>query len=718
MKNEQANMILPWLEHLCILQRPQSITLLGAGNGNSPWVRWLLQCAQPNTTLVEADEYQFAALQRTLALQERANGWRLLHAVAAAQAGNEVPFFLASSAAESSLLPPESLRAFWPNLHTLEVQQRQVLGCSELLRASTGNAEALGADVAAAGDEAVMGESLAAHWLFIDCLPAAGLLPAAASGLTTVDVIVARVLTGGEGEVDPLASVGASLDELVAVLHPEGLRQVALEATRNPSISYALFVRDARVAYRQLSEMKAHEQRETHAKLRQLVESLDVQRGELQAQRQRVLELGQEKVAAQLRLQELQRQLDLLRAEKTAAEKQLKEQREQCEQLKKVQAQAQLESKNANECLAELQQEKQAWIKEKIELLHAFQEKISHEYAWLAHSCVISDDVHQAAQKVIVNKKLIKKDLFDFLVELSDQIDRSGDRVTALSYLNQARKAISTPSQEIVTAFVKRLIKFGKLNEAEEAFTQAALDGTGVLPLSEKEKAAIVKANKNIHQMLGKNVEHGHDLLLSAFDRYLPSIAEIEKSRPLILVEVGTTREDVPGQGSTRKLADFCKNLHMDFITVDMDPHNSSMAQRIFEELGAKNAKAVNMKGEDYLRDYSGGLDFVFLDAYDFDHGKHSELRQSRYQKFLGARIDESECHRMHLDCAESVAKKLSPFGLVCIDDTWLEDGRWTAKGTLAVPYLLSNGFELLEVRNRAALLRRKMNEEALELEE
>lgn len=694
MKNEQANMILPWLEHLCILQRPQSITLLGAGNGNSPWVRWLLQCAQPNTTLVEADEYQFAALQRTLALQDRANGWRLLHAVAAAQAGNEVPFFLASSAAESSLLSPESLRAFWPNLHTLEVQQRQVLGCSELLRASTGNAEVLGADVAAAGDESVMRESLAAHWLFIDCLPAAGLLPAAARGLSTVDVIVARVLTEVEEEVDPPASVGASLDELVAVLHPEGLRQLALEPTRHPAISYALFVRDARAAYRQLSEMRAHEQRETHTRLKQLVESLDVQHGELQVQRQQVVELGQEKAAAQQRLQELQGQLDLLRAEKAVAEKQLKEQREQSENLK------------------------QAWGNEKIELLQAFQERISHEYAWLAHSCLISDDLHQGAHKVIANKKLTGKDLFDFLVELSDQIDRSGDRVTAMSYLNQARKAITAPTKEIITAFVRRLINFGKLNEAEEVFTQAALDGTGVLPLSDKEKAAIAKANKNIHQILSKNVEHGHGLLLSAFDRYLPSIAERVKGRLLVLVEVGTTREDVPGQGSTRKLADFCKKLHMDFITVDMDPHNISMAQSMFLELGAKNAKAVNMKGEDYLRDYSGDLDFVFLDAYDFDHGKHSELRQSRYEKFLGARINESECHRMHLDCAESVAKKLSPFGLVCIDDTWLEDGRWTAKGTLAVPYLLSNGFELLEARNRAALLRRKMNEEAVELEE
>ena len=113
------------------------------------------------------------------------------------------------------------------------------------------------------------------------------------------------------------------------------------------------------------------------------------------------------------------------------------------------------------------------------------------------------------------------------------------------------------------------------------------------------------------------------------------------------------------------------------------------------------------MKGEDYLDSYAGSLDVVFLDAYDFDHGKHSRLRQSRYEKFLGAPVDDGECHRMHLACAKSIEKKLSRKGLVCIDDTWLEDGRWTAKGTLAMPYLIEHGFRVLEARNRAALLSR-----------
>lgn len=62
----------------------------------------------------------------------------------------------------------------------------------------------------------------------------------------------------------------------------------------------------------------------------------------------------------------------------------------------------------------------------------------------------------------------------------------------------------------------------------------------------------------------------------------------------------------------------------------------------------------------------------------------------------------------MHLDCAQSVKAKLATNGLVCVDDTWLENGAWTAKGTLAMPYLLAQGFVTLEARNRAVLLVRE----------
>jgi hypothetical protein len=64
----------------------------------------------------------------------------------------------------------------------------------------------------------------------------------------------------------------------------------------------------------------------------------------------------------------------------------------------------------------------------------------------------------------------------------------------------------------------------------------------------------------------------------------------------------------------------------------------------------------------------------------------------------------------MHLECAKAALDKMAPWGVICMDDTWLTDGAWQAKGTLAMPYLLEHGFRLLEMRNRAALLARSVH--------
>lgn len=504
----------------------------------------------------------------------------------------------------------------------------------------------------------------AANWLLVDCLPALPMVQGLAEQLEAFDVIAARVLLNAAA----LPDGGAGLPELQAHLSERGYRCLTTEAGRHPALGHTLFVRDTQALNLALREQHTLQQ-QTHAQAcQQFKADLEIHK------------------ATQADKDALTKEKTILLAAKDAAEK------------------------AKTEALAALHDEQQARAQEKTELLKTLQDKLAHEHAWLAHSCIISDDLHQSVQKIIVSYKLSSKDMFDFLVELSDQISQSGDKVTALSYLNQARKAIAAPSREILTTFVKRLIKLERLNEAEAVFTQAVLDGTGILPLSDSEKSAIKKASQRIHQIVGQRSEHGHDLLLSAFNKHLPSITSQMSERKPVLIEIGTTHEDVPGQGSTRKLADYCKNHGIEFITVDMDPHNADMAQRMFSEMGAAGFQAIAMKGEDFLRHYEGALDFIFLDAYDFDHGNHSELRQSRYEKFLGSRIDETECHRMHLDCAQSVAKKLSPFGLVCFDDTWLEDGMWTAKGTLGMPFLLANGFELVEARNRAALLRRAPN--------
>jgi hypothetical protein len=203
-------------------------------------------------------------------------------------------------------------------------------------------------------------------------------------------------------------------------------------------------------------------------------------------------------------------------------------------------------------------------------------------------------------------------------------------------------------------------------------------------------------------QMRLRNSSHGHELLVDFLNDHSDRFGS-----DITFIEVGTTREQLQSQGSTSILSELCNEKRYRFITVDMDEHNGRIANEMFRRNGY-SFKAVSAKGEDFLRQWQGEFHVVFLDAYDFDHGGHSDLRQSRYEKFLGSKIDQEACHQMHLECAEAIAEKLSPNGIVCVDDTWLDEkGQWTAKGKLAVPFLLDNGFCVIEQRNNAVLLQR-----------
>jgi hypothetical protein len=329
--------------------------------------------------------------------------------------------------------------------------------------------------------------------------------------------------------------------------------------------------------------------------------------------------------------------------------------------------------------------------------------------AWinnLADRCLQSDDVHDSIDYALESQLFSNDERVHFLLALSSRFKAQRDSPTAMHFLHQARPFLPAADPALRNEVARALLTSG----SAEAAADVVIDGALPQALHDSHDQPLMRAVQDTYQRMRRaaqaKTEHGHEVLLAHLAKHLHELRSSAHGRPLTMIEVGTTRENVPGQGSTRKLAAYCQEHGLRFVTVDMDPHNSRMARETFAALGAP-FEAVTMKGEDYLRDFEGVIDLVFLDAYDFDHGKHSELRQSRYEKFLGRRIDEQACHQMHLDCAQSVARKLSRAGLVCIDDTWLSDGRWTAKGTFAMPYLLGNGFEVVEARNRAALLRR-----------
>jgi hypothetical protein len=322
----------------------------------------------------------------------------------------------------------------------------------------------------------------------------------------------------------------------------------------------------------------------------------------------------------------------------------------------------------------------------------------------LAKRCTEANDVHETVDHVLATVLTLPGDKVQFLMLLADAFLARRDRLTALHFLRQARALASDVPTELRTELARKMVAAGSPENAVDVMVDQVFDSTFQNERDDALAMSAQQAYQKMRTLSEAKAQHGHDLLLEYLESECDTLRAKAQGRKLTLIEIGTTREDVPGQGSTAKLAEFCKRRGLRFVTVDMDPHNSRMAQQLFAQLGV-DFEAVTMKGEDYLRDLPGEVDFVFLDAYDFDHGMHSELRQSRYEKFLGARIDEQACHQMHLDCAQTLATKLWAHGVVCVDDTWLEDERWTAKGTLAMPFLLGQGFDMVESRNRAALL-------------
>ena len=322
----------------------------------------------------------------------------------------------------------------------------------------------------------------------------------------------------------------------------------------------------------------------------------------------------------------------------------------------------------------------------------------------LAKRCTEANDVHETVDHVLATVLTLPGDKVQFLMLLADAFLARRDRLTALHFLRQARALASDVPTELRTELARKMVAAGSPENAVDVMVDQVFDSTFQNERDDALAMSAQQAYQKMRTLSEAKAQHGHDLLLAYLESECDTLRAKAQGRKLTLIEIGTTREDVPGQGSTAKLAEFCKRRGLRFVTVDMDPHNSRMAQQLFAQLGV-DFEAVTMKGEDYLRDLPGEVDFVFLDAYDFDHGMHSELRQSRYEKFLGARIDEQACHQMHLDCAQTLATKLWAHGVLCLDDTWLEDERWTAKGTLAMPFLLGQGFDMVESRNRAALL-------------
>lgn len=326
---------------------------------------------------------------------------------------------------------------------------------------------------------------------------------------------------------------------------------------------------------------------------------------------------------------------------------------------------------------------------------------------YIVSLCMKQGDILDAIDNIVLDSKISDSEKFDVCCEFARQIAQQGDKVQGVSFINNARLFISSENKYYKKQYENLISLAVELNQLDLAVDIEMEYNSKTAPFSIDVNEKLLSQYKKIREVSFKQQQHGHDLLIDYIDKTISDNQGVGK----VLVEIGTTRENIPGQGSTLYLAKLCKRKGIKFITVDMDPHNTRWANFLSKKYNL-DFVAITKKGEDFLANDIEIFDFVFLDAYDFDHGKHSELRQKQYENNLGSRINEIECHKMHLECVKSIVNKIKDDGVVCIDDTWKNDeGKWVAKGTSAVPFLLDNEFNILEARNNAIILNRRVNE-------
>ena len=205
-----------------------------------------------------------------------------------------------------------------------------------------------------------------------------------------------------------------------------------------------------------------------------------------------------------------------------------------------------------------------------------------------------------------------------------------------------------------------------------------------------------------INNCLGSKGVHGHAEFIAVCHEKLPAILEGWSGERPFIVEVGCSREIIEGQNSTVQLLAMAKKLELPFAGIDLDHANIEALERDHREF---NGTWIAGKGEEVLQAWNKPIAAIYLDAYDFWHASHSELRQQSYLENYGTGINDAECHTMHLEAARHCSKLIPVGGLIGLDDTWLENGKWVGKGALALPWLVDQGWELLSTANRGTVL-------------
>ena len=177
-----------------------------------------------------------------------------------------------------------------------------------------------------------------------------------------------------------------------------------------------------------------------------------------------------------------------------------------------------------------------------------------------------------------------------------------------------------------------------------------------------------------------------------------------------VMVELGSDR----WEGSTAYFADLANAHNTRLITVDLD---SEAYHRVTKTVNKDHLNRVDFVCADaslWCRSFdllSLKIKVLYLDNFDWDWEPDrptDEIRkQQAWYQARGIEMTNLNCQINHQSQMMSLLPCMAPKSIVCVDDTYEYKGVYIGKGGSAVPYLMVNGYQLLESGDYGVILGR-----------
>lgn len=185
----------------------------------------------------------------------------------------------------------------------------------------------------------------------------------------------------------------------------------------------------------------------------------------------------------------------------------------------------------------------------------------------------------------------------------------------------------------------------------------------------------------------------------------------IEETHPGdVILEIGSDRFE----GSSYYFADLAARHDMRFVTVDLDAGALGRSRRNIPQEILGNCEFVCAEALGWTQSFAQRQEKIrvlYLDNFDWDWStnQHTDMiaEQKIWYSARGMIMNNINCQTSHIGQMVNLLPHMTDQCVICVDDTYEYNGVYIGKGGAVVPYLLSQGFGLLQARDYGVILGR-----------